>query len=324
MTFVTRYILVVTLCATQAVQAQVGDSTQIAFLSDSQDPTWIERLVLKTNHNAQAREMIYRDILDGGYSAVVHLGDMVSSASSDNAWKSIDGFVDSLQVRGMAFHPIPGNHEYFFLPAQGIQNFRARFPDVNTKGYLLRFHGTAVVLLNSNLSRLSDQELHDQAAWYRTTLRDLDADSSVQFVIVGCHHSPYTNSTIVSPSQEVDTAFVPGFLAAQKTVLFLSGHAHAFEHYQRGGKDFLVIGGGGGLQQPLLTGARRRYADLYPGGERTRMFHYLVCTVGPRLMRVEVRMLREDFSGIDRVASFEFDRLLASPPGDEKNKTPSP
>ena len=86
----------------------------------------------------------------------------------------------------------------------------------------------------------------------------------------------------------------------------------------------MVIGGGGGLQQPLLTGARRRYADLYTEGGKTRMFHYLVCTVGPRLMRVDVRMLREDFSGIDRVASFEFNRSSAFPAGDKKNKTPSP
>jgi hypothetical protein len=36
--------------------------------------------------------------------------------------------------------------------------------------------------------------------------------------------------------------------------LFLSGHCHGFEHYKIGGKDFMVIGGGGGLHQPLKQG----------------------------------------------------------------------
>jgi hypothetical protein len=321
---ITGNILLVVLFFAPCVQAQVADSTRIAVLSDSQDPTFAEPFVLKMHHNALAREMIYPDILNGGFRSVVHLGDMVSLGSSDDTWKSIDGFVDSLRSRGVAFNPIPGNHEYFVFPQSGIRNFESRFPAATTTGYLLRFASVAVVLVNSNLARLTAEELQHQAKWYREALHRLDADTSVKFVIVGTHHSPYTNSTIVSPSQEVDTAFVPGFLAARKTVLFLSGHAHAFEHYQRGGKDFLVIGGGGGLLQPLLIGARRRYADLYVQGGRIRMFHYLACTIGPAHIGVEVRMIREDFSGFDRAASFAFDAVPVAMAADEKKNTPSP
>ncbi len=313
-----KAILIALTLLVQSASAQGLDNLRVAFLSDSQDPTWIERFFLKLHHNAEAREMIYRDILDNRPLAVVHLGDMVSSASRDGAWQSIDGFVDSLKHRGIEFHPIPGNHEYFFFPQAGIRNFTLRFPDAPLTGYLMRYGGLAIVLLNSNLARLTDEEYHQQAVWYRSTLRTLDADSSIHFVIVGTHHSPFTNSTIVSPSQEVDTAFVPGYLAAGKTVLFLSGHAHAFEHYQRGGKDFLVMGGGGGLLQPLLTGGRRRYPDLFTQQGNTRMFHYLLCTVSPSRLRVDVRMIKEDFSGFETVASYDFDR------GAQEKKTPLP
>lgn len=317
-------MIFVVLLTGQAANAQVGEETQIAFLSDTQDPTWIERFFLKLNRNGDARNLIFQDILSGTSRAVVHLGDMVSSGSRDGAWAPIDGLVDSLHSRGRALHPTPGNHEYFFFPNAGIRNFKNRFPDVNLAGYSLRFDGLAVVLLNSNFSRLTAEERQYQSVWYRETLHRLDADTTVEFVIVGCHHSPFTNSTIVSPSEDVESTFVPPFVAARKTVLFLSGHAHAFEHYQRSGKDFLVIGGGGGLQQPLLTGSKRRYEDLYPDEGTIRMFHYLLCTVGRGRLQIELRMLREDFSGFDHTAVLEFNGGKGQPEVAEKKKTPLP
>ena len=47
MRLITRNILVVVLFFAPCVQAQVGDSTRIAVLSDSQDPTFVEPFVLK-------------------------------------------------------------------------------------------------------------------------------------------------------------------------------------------------------------------------------------------------------------------------------------
>jgi len=111
---------------------------------------------------------------------------------------------------------------------------------------------------------------------------------------VGCHHSPFTNSTIVKPSLAVQQHFVPTFMATKKAVLFLSGHSHNFEHFQLKDKDFLVIGGGGGLHQPLRNNNDQMH-DLSPGYKPA--FHYLeVKRIGNEL-DVLSRQLKPDLSG---------------------------
>jgi hypothetical protein len=121
----------------------------------------------------------------------------------------------------------------------------------------------------------------------------LDIDSSVQFIISGCHHSPYTNSMIVSSSVDVQQKFVPPFLASTKSRLFLTGHSHNFEHFKVKGKDFLVIGGGGGLHQPLKAGDKcipDLQQDFKP------MFHYLSVKRKADRLVVTSNVLSNDFT----------------------------
>jgi hypothetical protein len=154
----------------------------------------------------------------------------------------------------------------------------------------------AVILLNSNFAKLTVAENEKQVQWYKQALKELDADSSIEYIITGCHHSPFTNSKIVGSSKDVEQKFVKPFLASAKSRLFLSGHSHNFEQYQVKGKDFLVIGGGGGLHQPLKTGAgilSDVAADYKPE------FHYLTvkrCAEGLQIRSYE---LRKDFSSFE-------------------------
>ena len=62
-------------------------------------------------------------------------------------------------------------------------------------------------------------------------------------------------------------------------------------------KRFLVIGGGGGLQQPLLTGEDRRWVDEFPVTSESRMFHFLRCVVTEKEVTFSVQMLEDDFHG---------------------------
>jgi hypothetical protein len=170
----------------------------------------------------------------------------------------------------------------------------------------------AVILLNSNFGKLTEVENEAQVLWYRQTLKDLDKDPSIEYIITGCHHSPFTNSKIVGCSKDVEQKFVQPFLASSKSRLFLSGHSHNFEQYQVKGKDFLVIGGGGGLHQPLKTGADI-LSDV--ASDYKPEFHYLTvkrCAEGLQIRSYE---LRKDFS------SFEEGRNMvilkpAAPNGD--------
>ncbi|MDQ6813519.1 MAG: metallophosphoesterase, partial [Bacteroidota bacterium] len=128
-------------------------------------------------------------------------------------------------------------------------------------------------------------------------------DRSIVFIITGCHHSPYTNSKIVGSSIGVRQKFVTYFLKSQKSRLFLSGHSHNFEHFQQQGKDFFVIGGGGGLHQPLKHG-EGLLQDL--AKEYKPAFHYLsVERQADKLELTSVR-LKPDFTGFEAGAKFEI------------------
>lgn len=283
------------------------DTFRVAFVSDTQSPLLPELIALERNNNEGARGMIFDAIIAFRPRAVFHMGDLVALGFSESSWEAVDAFVDRLRPLDIGFYPILGNHELMLLWRTGESRFRDRFPYASKTGYLRRIGPMAVVLLNSNVGQLTVEEGERQLAWYRRTLKELDADSTVGLVVVGCHHSPYTNSTIVSPSKDAQELFVPPFLAATKTRLFLSGHAHAAEHFRRGGKDFLVIGGGGGLQQPLLTGDEARWPDHFPQKSKKRMFHYLECLLTDRSALFAVRMLREDFSAFYEAASVRME-----------------
>ncbi len=282
----------------QAVPVVIGDSL-VSFVSDSQNPIFIEMLRLPANHNDRAREMIFARLLADWPNGIFHLGDMVAIGFYEGTWRSTDRFLHRASAAHIPVFPTLGNHELMISPSYGIEQFYDRFPWYRKTGYAVRAGKAAVVLLNSNFGQLTDGEQAAQRLWLDSTLVAFESDTTVGAVIMCCHHPPYTNSTIVSPSKEVRDSFVPLYLRYPKCRLFLSGHCHAFEHFREGGKDFLVIGGGGGLQQPLLTGTDRRWEDLFPLKTETRMFHYLQCRISGQGLDLTVRMIKRDFSGFE-------------------------
>jgi hypothetical protein len=284
-----------------------GDSL-VLFVSDAQSPLFIEEAKLKPNNNDKAREMIFSQMLADHPNCVFTLGDMASLGFYQSTWKSFDNFLDRARKERVPVFATLGNHELMIFPSYGAEEFAARFPWYRKTGYAIRVGRLAVTMLNSNYSQLSAEEESQQLTWLDSTLAAFEADSSISAVIVACHHSPYTNSTIVTPSDEVRDDFVPIYLRYAKCRLFLSGHCHAFEHFRQEGKDFLVLGGGGGLQQPLLTGSEVKWEDLFPRKTETRMFHYLQIRLTGGILHVTVKMVKQDFTG------FENAYELALPP----------
>jgi hypothetical protein len=278
------------------IPAVSGDSL-LLFVSDTQEPIFFETLRIPANHNNTAREMIYSRLVADRPCGIFHLGDMISIGDFPSTWRSTDRFLDRASAAHIPVLPTLGNHELLVFPSYGIEQFYDRFPWYRKTGYAVHAGSITVVLLNSNFETLTRDERTAQVAWLDSTLDACEADSSVRAVILCCHHPPYTNSIIVSPSKEVQSVFVPPYLRHAKCRLFLSGHCHALEHFHEGGKDFLVIGGGGGLQSPLLTGEERRWVDHYPGDSGKRMFHYIQCRAGATGIELSVNMIRDDFSG---------------------------
>jgi len=279
-----------------------NDSTFV-FLSDTQSPLWPETFVLRANRNEDARAMIFDAICDAGPGAVFHGGDLVALGFNQRHWEPIDQFTGRLAQAGIPFFPVPGNHEYMIFRDTGIGNFRVRFPGASLTGYVEHVGPMAFVLLNSNLGAMSLEMARHQESWYARVMDSLDAQSAVNGITVICHHSPFTNSSIVDPSEDSQERFVPKFLGSSKGMLFLSGHAHAFEHFELYGKTFLVAGGGGGLQQPLLTETSARWPDSYTKPGSTRMFHYVSGLLTATGVTVDIRMIMRDFSGFETVSS---------------------
>lgn len=277
-------------------KAQVGDDKNIIFVSDTQKPMMVEKLVLKPNHNTRATSLEFNEILQKKPGYLYMLGDVVALGASNHQWKKVDKFLESSRKQGSTVCAVLGNHEVMFNKTKGEANFNKRFPmNVNT-GYVSVADSVAVVLLNSNFNSLSIEEKDKQQAWYLATLKNLDAADSIKAIIVSCHHSPYSNSKIVKCSPAVQNNFVPAFIQSKKAQLFISGHAHAFEHFYMQGKDFMVIGGGGGIHQPLnasSTAIPDEAADYKP------MFHYLSVKRIDNKLSVTSHFLKPDFTGFD-------------------------
>jgi hypothetical protein len=215
----------------------------------------------------------------------------------------MDQYLQNLRNKGIKVDAALGNHEVLGQAKKGQNKFQKRFPNHVPTGYVEKADSIAIVLLNSNFHTLTSKEDAEQINWYKKTLKELDEDPAIKFIITGCHHSPYTNSKIVGPSIAVQQKFVPYFLSSQKSCLFLSGHCHGFEHYQVHGKDFVVIGGGGGLHQPLKPNDGI-YKDL--ATDYKPMFHYLSVRRMNGYLKVTSRELKSDFSGFNDGLTLEI------------------
>jgi len=289
----------------------VGDSL-VCFVSDAQGALVVEELVLRPNNNDGAREMIFSQILADRPDCIITLGDMVSMGFMPSAWKSYDNFLARARKARVPVFATLGNHELMLYSSTGAEEFNSRFPWYSKTGYAVRVGTLAIAILNSNFGDLSKRERATQLAWLDSTLAAWDVDSTVSAAIVACHHPPFTNSTIVSPSEEARDTFVPLYLRYAKCMLFLAGHCHAFEHFRHQGKDFLVMGGGGGLQQPLLTGSGAIWEDLFPKKTEVRMFHYLRCRISARGLDISVRMVKENFAGFEDAYELSFPLVPSS------------
>lgn len=285
-----------------------NDTALIAFASDTQAPMLVETILLRSYKNRLATRLLFGDILRHHPRVFYLLGDVVNLGYSDRQWKPIDAYLQSLRKSGVSVHAILGNHEVMGRPLVGQQKFQQRFPTHVRTGYFHIHNTVAVVLLNSNFNTLTKKEDIQQLHWYEETLNKLDEETSVTFIITCCHHSPYTNSRIVRPSTDVQQKFVPLFLQSKKSQLFLSGHCHAFEHYLVGGKDFIVIGGGGGLRQPLRQ-SLGSLADLAPAYKP--MFHYLTVQHMSDHLQVRSFQIKTDFSGFEEGIKIDIKKYAA-------------
>jgi Calcineurin-like phosphoesterase len=221
---------------------------------------------------------------------------VVSLGYRESKWTEMDRYLNEARKNNITVSALLGNHDVMYSSKQGEANFLKRFPDQVNTGFYKVYDSIAFLMLNANFTTLSPEQIQTQQLFYLNSLEKLDTDTAIKFIIVSCHHAPYSNSKIVGSNKEVQKQFLPAFYASKKAKLFITGHAHAFEHFKINGKDFLTIGGGGGLHQPLNNG-KDRISSLSFGYDPE--FHYLLLRRNNNQLTLISRVLKPDFSGFD-------------------------
>ncbi len=265
----------------------------------------VEKAFLTANQNEKATQLIFSDLVSQKPKSLFILGDVVMLGYKEKKWKKMDNYLAACREGGIPVTALLGNHDVMTRARKGERTFQERFPLHVKTGYYQVVDSVAILLLNSNFTKLSSSDILKQKEWLLKTLAQFDADPAILDVIVTCHHAPFTNSKIVGSSMPVQINFVPAYIQSVKSRLFITGHAHAFEHFRKEGKDFLTIGGGGGIHQPLNT-KPDRIEDL--AGDYKPMFHYLTVLRNKTDLVVTSHFVKEDFSGLEKGLSFTVTR----------------
>lgn len=250
----------------------------IAVVGDLQRANWVEHLLMGREQNDDERLRLVAALAKERPSMVVLLGDLVFKGGSCDDWTTLDNVLAPVRKLHVPVLAVLGNHDYRGSKSSALAEFHARFPVSAQSHWFSRIHGQlGLVWLDSNKSHLKRGQWNAQRRWFKQILQQLDAAPKVKAVLVFTHHPPYTNSIVTEDEPHVQEAFIEPFMAAKKTVAFVSGHAHGYERFIKRGKHFVVSGGGGGPRVRYLTGKSVRHQDQYRG-PAPRPFNYLLIT----------------------------------------------
>jgi hypothetical protein len=159
------------------------------------------------------------------------------------------------------------------------QGIREHFPRTQEATQVLRFGGLVVLMLDSNFAG-------DQRPWFDSKLSDFSKDPSVKLIAVATHHPPFSNSKVVGGHRPSRQAFLDLFQKSPKAKLWLSGHAHGYEHFLIGAKHFIISAGGGGSRQPQAE--TLEHQDLFQA-PYPRPFNYLLISETVRGISITTR-----------------------------------
>ncbi|MBM4179223.1 MAG: hypothetical protein FJ211_07830 [Ignavibacteria bacterium] len=234
---------------------------RVTVIGDQQRTSWVE--FWKESNTEHAR--VVKNAITKKPDALLLLGDHVFWSSSKGDWEFFDEIMQPVHQAGIPVFPLFGNHEYLGNTEVGMQNVQSRFTAARTTWYRWDADSVAYLMLNSNWHDIGQDSTALQHAWFAEQLQKCDDDVTIRVIVVSSHHPPFTNSSVVHDDQRTRDEFVPLFMKTAKGRLWLSGHCHALEFFERNGKKFVVSGGGGGPRQKLFTGTAARYEDQLSG-----------------------------------------------------------
>ena len=271
------------------IKNQLINHSSFAILGDMQRTMLYQVLMGKELNNDFERRQLIHEITQHEPNFLLLLGDMVSWGQSKREWKYFDQIMKPIRDKNIPLMSVVGNHDYFVFSKYATKNFQTRFPQLKkSPWYYLEYSVLGIIILDSNQSRLGQKKWQEQLIWLKETIKTLENNPLIKGIIFCSHHPVMTNSMEVAPHQPTNRDFVPLFLESKKTILYLNGHCHAYERFEKNNKTFIVSGGGGAPRQPLRTGFLSRCKDLYYGN-MFRPFHYLWLTVNEDELVMEVK-----------------------------------
>jgi hypothetical protein len=283
--------------------ASIDPARPVAIVGDLQR-TSLWELMMGREQNDAEREKIIAQISTEDPSMLILLGDMVYDAGSRDQWKYFDRLMEP--VNELPVLPLLGNHEYYGSRKGIISSFVSqRFPQFEPSTWYTRTYGNlAFIFLDSNEKKLPAGKWNEQQLWYADMLALYDEDPAIKGIIVFTHHPPFTNSLVTGDEKNIQSAFVTPFKNSEKTIAFISGHAHTYENFKRNGKYFVVSGGGGG-PRVFLNKNKNRHTDGC-SHEGVRPFHYLLIYPGEDSVELVAKGINKGESEFKLLDSFEM------------------
>jgi acid phosphatase type 7 len=232
-------------------------------------------------------------------------GDIVYKGEDSKDWQVWDSETAIWREHKIPIYPVIGNHDLKGNQQTALNNYFARFPEIQqSRFYSVNLGNTIMLVLDSALDELSGP----QGDWLHAQLSQLPA--SVDFVFLIFHHPPYTSSTDEKvyggghSARATEQALAKFLEETQKHTrarfVVFSGHVHNYERHQHGGITYFVTGGGGAHAYPIVRHADDLYKD--PGVN----YHYLLVqvehnTVTITMNKVELKDGKEVWSKPDAV-----------------------
>lgn len=226
-------------------------------VGDMQATQWVERLAGRENNPAE-RARMFRELSALRAHQVLFMGDMVS-APTHKEWRLVDSLLLALREQDVELAAAVGNHDIMFWRTEGLRALRARaLVPANATWQRVETPGLCFLVLDTNPRALAGAQLHAQLAWFKAELARAQEAAHVRAVVVVGHHPPMSNARLPHTARATIHAFITLFEQCPKGQLWLSGHVHAYERFERAGRHYVVAGSAGGPRVGLHRGDAMR------------------------------------------------------------------
>jgi hypothetical protein len=180
------------------------------IVSDTQSTShwefWQER-------NKKERKLIIDEIVRREPAFVIHLGDLTTRGSSDKHWQIFDDFHVGFCQKKIPYFPILGDHEFYGNDMKALQNYFDRFSHLDQRRwYSFTWKNVAFVMIDSNFSNLTKEQIAEQSQWYLSQLQSFERNEKIDCIIVCCHEPSFTNSRVIKPNKNSGLYFADPFI----------------------------------------------------------------------------------------------------------------